>query len=204
MSGNIPGATDHLYLKDPRVADATPVPTHTKRCKSCDETKPLDQFSRMRRDADIWHSDCKACRNTKVKAWKSTNPERVKAHEKNRNRDWPAELAAARARRATPEGRRNMRNWRLKQDHGITLDEYERMVADQGGVCKICRRPPRGGRTHHDQMLHVDHDHSSGRVRGLLCRQCNVAIGFLDEDVEIIASAIHYLRRSAATETNTA
>jgi hypothetical protein len=178
------------------MEEATPDPVTTKQCRACREIKPIDAFYRMRRNVDLWHADCKECRNQKTKAWKQENPDRVRGHEKSRNRNWAAELANARARRATPEGRRKLRNWRLKKDHGITLDEYEQMVSDQGGVCKICRRPPRGGRTHHDQMLHVDHDHATGRIRGLLCRHCNVAIGFFDEDVEIITAAIRYIQQS--------
>ena len=50
---------------------------------------------------------------------------------------------------------------------GLTLDDYERLLADQGGVCAICKRPPKKRR------LHVDHDHATGKVRGLLCFTCN-------------------------------
>lgn len=62
------------------------------------------------------------------------------------------------------------------------------MCAEQGGVCAICGRRPREG-TH----LHVDHDHETGRVRGLLCFSCNVAVGQLQHDPTRIVRAADYL-----------
>jgi hypothetical protein len=55
----------------------------------------------------------------------------------------------------------------LRRRYGITPDDYDAMADAQGGVCAICGLPPRKG------TLDVDHDHATGRVRGLLCRRCN-------------------------------
>lgn len=70
---------------------------------------------------------------------------------------------------------------------GITVDDYERMFADQHGVCAICEQPELTRR------LSVDHNHESGAVRGLLCHRCNVAIGLFKENVEVMVNAIGYL-----------
>ena len=84
---------------------------------------------------------------------------------------------------------------RLRQDlrvYGLTVEAYEALLAAQGGVCAICRRPPAAdGR---QKRLHVDHDHATDAVRGLLCSNCNTALGLLDDDVDRIAAAIFYLR----------
>lgn len=73
---------------------------------------------------------------------------------------------------------------------GLTPEEYRRILAAQGGVCAICKGPPRGkGR------YHVDHDHLTNRVRGLLCGPCNQGIGLLGESPETIEAAANYLRR---------
>jgi Recombination endonuclease VII len=76
--------------------------------------------------------------------------------------------------------------------YGLTLDEYEALVDQQGGVCAICEEPPVKGR---GKRLVVDHDHRTGRPRGLLCALCNVAIGYLREDPRLFDRAKEYLTR---------
>ncbi len=62
--------------------------------------------------------------------------------------------------------------------YGITLEQYEEMLEAQGGVCKICGDPPPTGRK---KYLSVDHCHQTGRVRGLLCTQCNTRLAWIEE-----------------------
>jgi len=62
----------------------------------------------------------------------------------------------------------------LIANYGITIEDYDAMLAAQGGGCAICHTPPRSKR------LHVDHDHADGRVRGLLCYHCNRTIGHIE------------------------
>lgn len=76
--------------------------------------------------------------------------------------------------------------------YGLTLEEFERMEAEQGGKCAICRRPCASG-----QNLSVDHCHDSLKVRGLLCRTCNRSIGLMEDNVEWLANAIEYLKTRA-------
>lgn len=77
------------------------------------------------------------------------------------------------AKTATSD-QRATRQYRYR--YGITLEDYEAMLERQDGGCAICGRPPQGKR------LSVDHNHSNGRVRGLLCVRCNSAVGLLDDD----------------------
>ena len=86
-----------------------------------------------------------------------------------------------------PEANRNRRNIRLKSRYGITLKEYEELEAYQEYVCAICKQPCNTG-----QPLSVDHCHNTRRIRGLLCRKCNVAIGTLST-IELLQRAIEYL-----------
>lgn len=82
------------------------------------------------------------------------------------------------------------RRYNLKR-YGLTPAEYAGMFAAQGGVCKVCSEPPRGeGRF---GRLVVDHDHASGRVRGLLCSSCNRGIGWLRDSVPLLRKAVEYL-----------
>lgn len=77
--------------------------------------------------------------------------------------------------------------------HGITLLQYEAMQEAQAGKCAICGN----GEPHsRKSRLNIDHDHETGKVRGLLCSKCNSAIGLLSDDVEVLASAIRYLEVS--------
>ena len=69
------------------------------------------------------------------------------------------------------------------------MEEYEPMHAKQGGVCAICRKPPKYGR------LHVDHDHAAGGVRELLCHGCNHGLGYI-EDMAWMERAASYLKRN--------
>lgn len=79
-----------------------------------------------------------------------------------------------------------------KWKYGIDMREYRRMWLKQAGVCAVCRLPER---TERNRLLTVDHDHVSGHVRGLLCSQCNRAIGMLQDDPKVIAAAAAYVKR---------
>ncbi|HHK0424560.1 MULTISPECIES: endonuclease VII domain-containing protein [Stutzerimonas stutzeri group] len=76
---------------------------------------------------------------------------------------------------------------KLKERYGITKDQYEAMFDQQGGVCAICKTHPDKG------VLHVDHCHATGAVRGLLCPSCNKALGLLRDSREALSRAIAYL-----------
>jgi hypothetical protein len=68
--------------------------------------------------------------------------------------------------------------------HGITEADYDQMLEAQGGVCAVCEaRPP----------AHIDHDHDTGAVRGLLCHSCNTAIGALGDNLAGLQRAVDYL-----------
>lgn len=77
--------------------------------------------------------------------------------------------------------------------HGLTVQQYESLLAKQGGVCAICHRPDPGREGY--EHLHVDHDHATGLVRGLLCHGCNTALGFVGDEIETLRSMVRYLER---------
>lgn len=80
------------------------------------------------------------------------------------------------------------RDQHLRREYGITHATYEQLLRSQGGVCAICHQPER-----RRQPLSVDHDHATGRVRGLLCDDCNIAIGKMGDDANRLRSAAVYL-----------
>ncbi len=166
-----------------------------KRCKVCGERKPLDDFYRAAGMADGYRNDCKVCnlaakaartaRNPqpardRAKKWQAENPERVKAYRKQY--------------RARPERKIADRDGHLRRKFGIGLRDYEVMLFVQYGGCLLCGDPPP-----ENGSLHVDHDHETGEVRGLLCVSCNNALGAFKESSEILQRAIAYLDREPAS-----
>ena len=88
------------------------------------------------------------------------------------------------------------RNIQLYQKYGILLEDYERILEEQEGRCAIC-----GMKAEHNvingrlKSLHVDHDHSTGTIRGILCSNCNTGLGMFKDDPTLLRNAIEYLRR---------
>ena len=97
-----------------------------------------------------------------------------------------------------------MREDHLKRKYGVSIEYLEQLLEAQGGCCAICEAPweecvaPKRSRYEElfMQHLYVDHDHETGKVRGLLCNNCNVAIALFEENPSHIASAIEYLQRT--------
>ena len=85
------------------------------------------------------------------------------------------------------------RSWWLKRKYGITEDEYQGLLIAQDGQCAIC-----GGKF---ERLGVDHCHSNGGVRGLLCVSCNRGLGYFSDSIERLQRAIAYLKRAADEQT---
>lgn len=75
--------------------------------------------------------------------------------------------------------------------YGITVEQYDAMLAAQNGVCAICFNAT-GEKKY---RLSVDHDHTTGRVRGLLCGGCNVTLGHMKDDPQLLYQAMDYLRK---------
>lgn len=101
------------------------------------------------------------------KAWKLANPDKVRQHQ----------------RRST-----------MKEMYGITPEDYERMHAEQNGLCKTCGKAPVGDAAR--GRLHVDHCHRTGIIRGLLCYRCNLAIGHMLDDPELAVRIAAYLKEA--------
>ena len=79
----------------------------------------------------------------------------------------------------------------LRYKYGISLEIYEEMLVEQGGVCAICKQPP--DLKIYPGVLHVDHDHITGNVRSLLCSRCNKGLGSFNDDFDLVKKAAGYL-----------
>ncbi len=137
----------------------------TKKCGKCGEVKPLTDFALNKGKADGLHYWCKICAN---------------------------EYNKARNQRLYTEGFVRAKN--LKQLYGISPEEYLNLFATQGGVCAACGLPETAidSRTEKLKNLQVDHCHGTGKVRALLCKECNNALGLLHDDPARIRLLLQY------------
>lgn len=187
-----------------------------RRCRDCGEWKPLDEFHISSGRPSGRGSYCKPCFNKRSNASyerrDSTAGRTVRPREElpEGTRRCPdcralkplAEFPKSRSGRGghgryckpchNVRGRESRirnhgstREYHLRRRYGIGVADFERMLAEQGGVCAICGRAA---------PEHVDHDHVSGGVRGILCFNCNGGLGHFRDDVEHLAKAISYLR----------
>lgn len=156
-----------------------------KSCSRCKELKPSSEFFKNRSRLDGLGGQCKGCHDLGRVRTPRTHAESSAYYFKNKDRMLEK---CTRWRKRNPDSfKRYNKNQNLKQKFGITLAEYEQMKARQGGVCAICGNPP--GK----KDLAVDHDHVTGKIRSLLCSLCNLAIGHLRDDPELVKKAHSYL-----------
>lgn len=190
---------------------ASPVELRTvgddaKVCTKCGIVKPFCEFNKRggKKSGHCLRSDCKQCQGKRraayfdknrvaemaqTMAWYAKHPERAKeldAAYRDRNREKIRAQQKVRHERTKDI----VRKYILKKKYGITVADYQRLLVLQGGRCAICRSDKPGGR---GLRFYVDHDHVTGKTRGLLCIRCNTGIGGLRDNVLILRAAIAYL-----------
>jgi hypothetical protein len=160
-----------------------------KVCATCGVTKPEEAF-RLRKSVatgkDYRVSKCRTCHQVNGLAWRRANPQKVRTYnEKQRAKRGDINRLAA-------------RESHFRRKFGITIAERDAMLAAQGGSCLICMTTtPKG------KGWCVDHDHKTGRIRGILCAHCNVFIGFCRESVIVLERAITYIEANDASRHDT-
>lgn len=88
------------------------------------------------------------------------------------------------------------RSENMKKLYGLSIPDYNAILISQGGKCAICKSTNPNGR---GSNFHVDHDHSTGKIRALLCVNCNTAIGLFHENTVLMEKAIEYLKKHSQT-----
>ena len=141
-------------------------PTTEKTCVRCGELQPLDGFTKYTKRGVTRHRA--TCR-------KCLRPGALARETRYRNSEKGKLKLAAKKRRSM---------------YGISDEMYSEILTRQKGCCAICHGAPRS------QALGVDHDHKTGKVRGLLCSPCNVALGMLKDDPELLLRAAIYLEEN--------
>ncbi|HEX2737134.1 MAG TPA: endonuclease VII domain-containing protein [Acidimicrobiia bacterium] len=156
-----------------------------KRCKKCGEVKPLADFYNETSGRDGKRATCKLCESATRRRWYQANSERAIARSLQWQRDNPERYKAY--QRAYQRDTDKDREYHLQRKFGLTQAEYEQRLAAQEGGCAVCGDRP--GKT----SLHVDHDHDSGAIRGLLCMRCNNALGLFREQTQLLENALRYV-----------
>lgn len=176
-----------------------------KKCSKCGTPKPVEMFARLARSPDGRNPRCLACATKyqreyyaanpdKSRAWSRSNyaknSSRILANARKRRAENPAVRLREQAARKKSQGRRKKarRIYELKKKYGLSIDAYTALLVKQGGVCAICRKPPGL------KEFCVDHDHVTGKVRGLLHEKCNFLLGNAEDSVERLEAAAEYLR----------
>ena len=180
---------------------AEPVGTHP--CIDCDARLPnapirFPRYPELKR--------CDDCRpkalHHQYRASYAKHREKRTAESMAYNRAHPGALQETRRLRVAADSDKALRTNRrhmLKAKYGLTSDDYDAMSEAQGGLCAICQNPEtrnaRKGRGIGTQPLNIDHDHTTGQIRGLLCARCNSILGFLETPGRLDAS-LAYIRSS--------
>lgn len=184
-----------------------------KYCKRCDTTKPVSEFNKRADTKDGLGYSCRQCNSQAGKEHYEKNKERYKKNAaawKEKNPDKLKEYAAARLKK-NPD---YLKEWNQKNPdkakeyaerdklrrYGLTIEDYNNLLAQQNNRCAICKEESKDGRS-----LHVDHDHSccKGRgscgkcVRGLLCVYCNSMLGYARDNPETLGAGQNYLKRNS-------
>lgn len=166
-----------------------------KACSDCGVNKPLEAFNLNPKGRLGRYSKCKDCQRAYYRSYYRGDAARHLAVQRTYRLQHREERAARQAaayqaaKLADPEGlRREKRRVWIWSRYRLTLQEYDDLLAAQGGACAICLTVP--------AVFCVDHDHASGAVRGLLCRRCNALLGHAREDQAALERAIAYLGRN--------
>ncbi len=145
----------------------------SKHCRECNLDRDKKYFYNDKSRADGLNPLCKSC----------------------------ASINGKKRRAAYPEKGRTA-HYRIK--YGITLDKYNDMLIEQDNVCKICKCPETASDSRYGKTreLAIDHDHETGRVRGLLCMSCNTGISRFKDNIDLLTSAIKYLEFNVSEGNN--
>jgi len=150
-----------------------------KICGHCKEVKDLSEFYKNKSTKDGYAYGCKICSKESLYRWRITHKKYLKEYDKKiRGKGSPG----------FTHRQRTTKNSTLKRLYNLTLEQYEKMLSDQNNSCAVCNEPFVG-------QINVDHDHETGKVRGLLCNQCNYGLGNFKDNQALLYNAINYLRK---------
>ena len=157
-----------------------------KKCSKCGEWKVLSEFNRGKRYVNNMRGQCKACKKVYSTKQYIEHREKLLARSNKYGIEHREERRAYAVKYHAEHPTKNRVHDLVK--YNMNLKDYDKLFAAQNGICVICGNPPNG------RNLCVDHNHITGEVRGLLCRNCNSALGLFGDSLDILVTAAEYLR----------
>lgn len=182
-----------------------------KVCSRCKISKNFEEFYRSKTSEDGYYGVCIECKHLVSNAWYETHKEKVCAASSARQKANPEKANAAMRvwRHANKEHVHQVKMSYAKRHpevvamhelrqrvrkYGWTVEEYQQMLESQGGVCAICgKTQTRIKKSGEVFQLAIDHDHKTGKVRGLLCDICNQLLGKIENNVGGLEKISNYL-----------
>lgn len=162
---------EHLCIKCRKPTKKKPeIPEGCGMCYTCHETKPVSEFSSCRALRNGNQSQCKKCDNERL-----------------HKRDADPVYREERLKRK--------RAYRCQKDYGMSLAEIQQKLDSQDRKCEICSIAVSGASKSKPDRSVVDHCHATNKVRGILCSNCNLALGLVKDNPDILRSAIEYLKK---------
>lgn len=157
----------------------------TKLCTgTCGRVLPLESYGLHSSGRFGRQPQCRDCVREKNNRIRLSDPHRAQQQVLKSKRKKPEKYRAIARKYASKHNRDHM----LKYSYGITSEDYQKMLVSQGGKCRICAREPNPGK-----HLHVDHNHTTQKIRALLCGNCNRGLGIFKDDRYLLQRAIEYL-----------
>jgi len=160
---------------------------HSKECSKCLLILELYSYSKDNSKKDGFHTVCKVCQK-KTKSLRTAEAKEVRKIHYNLNKEISSNYH--KNKNANPEVKYKLKEKHLLKTYDLSLKDLEQLRTDQKFKCAICKK-------HEDdcsrKTLFVDHNHNTGKIRGLLCSQCNSALGLFYDNIEVIKAAINYL-----------
>lgn len=148
-----------------------------KICSVCNLNMPLSEFRFIRKNkngTDLYKAQCVECHRKQQLERYHNLSDNIKIERRTKNRE--------------TLGKDYFKRHRLNKQYNLTLEEFDFMYESQNGKCYICEKKISG------REVKVDHNHLTGKVRKLLCHNCNTSLGLLNEDVKIFEKCIEYLK----------
>jgi hypothetical protein len=166
---------------------------YMKKCTVCKLEKSIEEFREAKGYKGGRHSQCKGCEADRLREWRKSNPDKTQAQWSRNNAKRKMNGDGYYNPDRKQEWSRRRRNSHLKKKYNITLLEWESVFEAQGHKCLTCHRSEgllEGGG--HVRMV-TDHCHKTNRLRGIICNDCNRALGAVRDEPETLQNLIDYL-----------
>lgn len=163
-----------------------------KTCTKCKQNKSLNEFCKDKSRKDKRYCICRSC----TKKYRQENKKRASVYRKKYYQENKEKCAAFSKKYYLVHKKQSAEHTRINnlKKYGLTLKQYDEMFEKQSGNCIICGLPELMRR------LSVDHDHETGKIRALLCERCNLLLGRVESNPELVIKMLEYLEIQEITK----